>query len=216
MHEHNIARVSYPLGNETLSLGIMMDIGLAPRQTHFSRAEFPVKYYLLDFSTAVRLRVNAAARSSYPQFSSLRGRSRNIALLTASRPRVSSIFSGTCTGDLIEQTTSMKHVLAFPGAQAHPNSEIPLVSSESDTLDSSTTLDTPKQSRFCSRSSSLDRYSDPELESGSEEASDEEQQNIWEVSSTTRALLFAGDLKSLALVLEDAVQSVCQFCFVPS
>ena len=189
----------------------MMDIGLAPRQTHFSRAEFPVKYYLLDISTAVRLRVNATAHPSCPPlFSGSRGRSKNTVLLSASRPRVSSIVSDPFIGSLVEQTPSMKLALTLACARARSDSDMTLVSSGFDTPDPHP-LDVvpPKQTHFFSRPSSPDRLSDPEPESGSEEgSSDEERQTVWVVPSATRISLFAGDLKSLSRMLEDAVQLV--------
>jgi hypothetical protein len=187
----------------------MMDIGLAPTQTHFSRVNFPVKYYLLDFSRAVRLRVSSLARPSCAdQFSGLRGRSKNTVILSASRPRVSSFLPDPFIGSLSVDTHSMNLTFTLD-ARARSDSDVTFVSSGFGTPDPGADMDTPKQYHFFSQPSSTDRLSDPEAESGSEEVtSDEEMQSVRVVSPTTRAMLFAADLKRLAQMLEDAVQLV--------
>ncbi|KAF8486596.1 hypothetical protein JB92DRAFT_3148564 [Gautieria morchelliformis] len=209
LHEHNIAGVSYPLVDETWPPAFMMDIGLAPPQTHFSRVDFPVKYYLLDFSRAVRLRVSALARPSCSdQISGLRGRSKNTVLLSASRPRVPAMLPDPFIGSLSLDTHSMNLTFTLADARARSDSDVTFVSSGFDTPDANAPhIDTPKQCHFFSQPSSIERFSDPEAESGSEEAtSDEEMHSVRVVSPATRALLFAADLKRLALMLEDAVQ----------
>jgi hypothetical protein len=192
----------------------MMDIGLAPPQTHFSRAEFPVKYYLLDFSKAVRLRVSTVTRlPCYTQAPIWRGRTKSTVLLSSSH-RIPSVLSDSFVGSLVVDTPLVNLTFTSASARARSDSDVTLVS-EFNTPDlNGPSMDTPKQGHFFSQPSSPDRVSDPEVESGSEDASsdDEEQDTVKMVCAATRALLFAEDLKNLARMLEGTVQLVSYLC----
>lgn len=209
LHEHNITRISYPLVEEASLPVIMMDIGLAPQQFHFSRADWPVKYYLVDYSKAVRLRVSPATGPSHPApFPTSRGRSKNIVILSSSRPRIPSVLSDSFIESLVVDAPSVNLTFALASARTRSDPEVTLVS-DFNTPDMD--MDTPKQSHFFfSQPSSPDRFSDPEVESGSEDVSSDEevQDNVRVVCASTRAILFAADLKNLARMLENAVQLV--------
>ena len=189
----------------------MMDIGLAPPQTHFSRTEYPVKYYLLDFSQAVRLRVRKPPQPTRcTQCFGWQGRSKSTVQLPASHPRIPTILSDSFIGSLVVDAPSVNLIFTLASARARSDSDMTLVSSGFNSLDPiGLSVDTPKRSHLSSQPSSPDRFSDPEMESGSEELpSDEEQECVTVVLPPTRTLLLGADVKNLARMLEEVVQLV--------
>lgn len=174
----------------------MMDIGLAPVHTKFSRSDYPVKYYLVDYSEAVRLEIQEHGREKR------RGRSRNIVRLSASR---SERFNRRSSNGRIPYNHKQNNgQILFPpdhiSSNLSPYKEIRKRNSAS---------------RAVAAAKLLDDLSDPETDSGSEAfSSDEEDDSLRRVPSSIRSMAFGLDLKNLAEMLEKALpSSVSCFCF---
>ncbi|KAF8507517.1 hypothetical protein BU17DRAFT_71141 [Hysterangium stoloniferum] len=159
LHEHNIAQAVIPRSIEDLAQSIKMDIGLAPPNAHFSRIEFPVKYYFLDFSKAIKLRYTDGGPTR---------------AVTASRE------TGCVIGGIHTARLGIPHCILDmdPEKQSHPLSGVAL----------------------------LGDLSDPEEDSSTDEiSSSEDEERVRIVSETTRAMIFATDLKNLAHLFENAM-----------
>ncbi|GJJ15611.1 hypothetical protein Clacol_009889 [Clathrus columnatus] len=185
LHEHNIAQVKFSWCTENLTRAIMMDIGLAPPHTHFSRSDYPVKYYLVDFSEAIRLELQEPKREVR------RGRPRNVVRLAASR---SERLRSTSRSNARRILLPSDHI----SSGLSPYKEIRKCNSAS----------TPVVAKL------LDDISDPETDSGSEAfSSDEEDDSLRRVPMSIRSLAFGLDLKNLGDMLEKALPFTASVLF---
>lgn len=208
LHENNIAQVSFTFHDHD-SLNIMMDIGMAPRGTRFSRMDFPVKYYLVDYSKATRLRLSSRRQlSPVGRFSVTRGRSRHPVHLTSSRPGPISDWS-----EPTDDPGSVEIKSHSVPRQGRRHSRIAESSSRFYSPEDESATPTPKQFVFFvdrrQRSSSVD-LSDPEADSvaDSEEFSSDDEETVRSVTPATRTALFSADMKNLANTLDQVVPTV--------
>lgn len=169
----------------------MMDIGLAPQHTKFSRSDYPVKYYFVDYSEAIRLEVQEHERETR------RGRSRNVVRLSASRLEH---FHRSPPNDDFTPYDDKPHArqILFPShhisSNLSPFKEIRKRNSSSPGVISAKLMND---------------LSDPETDSGSDAfSSDDEDDALRRVPSSIRSLAFGLDLKAFADMLEEALPPV--------
>ncbi|KIJ54741.1 hypothetical protein M422DRAFT_240823 [Sphaerobolus stellatus SS14] len=209
LHENNVTHGSFTFPEDKGPRSIMMDIGMAPRDIPFSRQDYPVKYYLLDYSKAVKLRVTSRRQlSPVGRFSVSRGRSRNPVRLSASRTlpyQAPTYQAPKTTQNIINAVEIKSQSVHRPGRR---RSRLPILSDRYASLEDAP-LHMAKRWNLVEDGSQSDpaEWSDPEYssETESEDFSSTDEEVFRIVTPAARATLFAADMKSLANMLSQII-----------
>lgn len=192
LHEHNITNASYT--NASGFESIMMDIGLAPPHTPFSRYDFPVKYYILDFTKAIRMQIPSSAtlsfRASLPH-NLQRKAAKALHANPGAPPNFMAMLPGTCRGSADSVPTM--NIASSESAYVTPP-------------DCAFDLENSKRCHRFTRPKSPQDFSDPE---GPDAVSENDDDGVTIVCAATQARHFAADLSKVAGILEEVASVVC-------